>query len=613
MKRLFYYLIFVSLTILLIGTLQAIAKPDREKTIRENQLKSRYYYYEGLARELNNEPDAAYESYKKAVALDSTNTEALYGLGLMRQAINILEMQMPAERRTSMEMMHDFVDFFPDDINENILYSYLKMHNDDVEESIRVLERLSQRYPDRSEPLIYLSDAYSTNGRFEDAIEVMNRYEKLEGRTSALTIHKMSMYLESKDTLGALREVNSLIAYDPDDYTSYILKGNLYEMTEQRDSAEALYLQAERMAPEASEPKLALLDILREKGDSVAHDNKVYEVLLTEDLNVESKTAILYEYFQKLFQDKHDISRGEYLFGVLEKQYPHDAEVQDLAARFNAAKGDYKKATEHISYALDMEPANLAYWHQMMYYQLATEDREGALDTYQRAVDSGIADRNLKLYGGMIMQESKDFDKARNTYISLIHEIDSNLNVDKDLSISDLRKDISVSELDFISDVLTTMGDCAIAASDTLEAYRNYTNALTLNPGNALAANNYAYFSSISGGDLGKAEELSRRCITEDNSGNPTYLDTLAWILYLRGKTEEAAELQERAVNNMIEMGREEGTLYAHYGDILYKLGKIEEAIKYWKLAVDKDSDDKNLPEKIKNGEKELQSITETK
>lgn len=566
--------------------------------------KSRYYYFEGLRQNLSGNPDAAYECYKRAVALDSTNKEAQYQLAVTRMDIMDMNLRTPAEIMNNLKRMRLFVDEYPDDGNENLIYGYMAALHDTTGEGIRVLERLAERQPDNTATLIYLSQAYAQEGEPEKAVEAMNRYERAEGVNPTLTMHKMSLYMEAGDTTGAIREADRLILHDPRNYKSMILKGNLQEVINQPDSAEYYYMEAERLAPESSEPKIALMDIYRMKGDSVAYDAKVYEVLLTEDMEVAAKTQLLADYLQKLFDNNNDTSRGDYLFKVLESQYPHDADVLDLAARYSYAKGDKEDAIEKVSYALDLNSRNRDLWQKLIYYQGGAEKYKDAIETYLRADSEGMADRNMRLYAASLYHADKQYKSARDVYKKLIADIDPGLNPDTLISLQDVRRDISVEDLDFLSYVFTSMGDSSYSAADTTATFRDYENALTLNSDNALAANNYAYFSVEMGGDLDHAEQLSRKSLTGENADNPTHLDTYAWILFLKGDLDKAIEIQMRTVKEMEASGRTDAVIYDHYADMLEKKGFSAEALKYRQLAVKAEPDNKDFQEKLENAEK---------
>ena len=76
-----------------------------------------------------------------------------------------------------------------------------------------------------------------------------------------------------------------------------------------------------------------------------------------------------------------------------------------------------------------------------------------------------------------------------------------------------------------------------------------------------------------------------------------TYLDTYAWVLYQQGNYQEALRYLEMA----IEEGKSPSSaIWEHYGDALYRLGRVDEAVKSWKKANDLPNADQNLEKKIK-------------
>ncbi len=563
------------------------------RTGSSDQRKSRYYYYEGLRQDLEGNIDAGYECYRRAVELDPTNLDAKY---MMASRSVSSRNPIMTDSASTVEILHSlrqYVDTYPDDLDENVFYGYLVGQRDTTGEDVRVLGRTAERFPRRSEVLIYLSQAYQGQGETANAIEAMNRYEQNEGKSAPLTLHKMSLYLDGGDSIGAMKEVDRLIASDPKEYSYLILKGNLYEILNKRDSAEALYIKAEKMNPEASAPKLALMEVYRDRGDSAAYDNKVYEVLLTEDLEREQKVAFLSQYLQRIIDDDADTGRGDYLFSVLRNQYPHEPDVLNLAARYSAAKEDYDDAAEQIGYAIDMDPKNTQYYQQRMYY-LANADRvDDAIKAYEDAEKHVEMTDNMKLYGGLLLQNAGRKEEAMALYRKLVHNVDSTLDIDGEIDLGkDIRKDITMEELNFLSITLSSMGDCAFSANDTTAAFRDYRNALVLNPDNALAANNYAYFSATHGGNLEEALRYSEKSLKGDNANNPTYMDTYAWILYLLDKNDEALEVQARTLEEMEKAGTPDPEALNHYGDMLKKVGRDEEAVEYWKKALEHNPDD---------------------
>lgn len=93
------------------------------------------------------------------------------------------------------------------------------------------------------------------------------------------------------------------------------------------------------------------------------------------------------------------------------------------------------------------------------------------------------------------------------------------------------------------------------------EMYAQYERVLEYAPNNLSVLNNYAYLLATQGGDLKKAERMSRMTIREEPN-NPVYLDTYGWILFLQGEKQLALFYLEKALLNSNEQTRGEVELH---------------------------------------------------
>lgn len=578
MKKGFRILLLIACVLGFAGILAVNAESDARR-------KARYYYSIASAEEAIGHAAESYEYYKKAYQADPTYAEGGSAFGVRRLYNNIDTLQTMDQLELSLEMMRPYVDFYPDDVYEALNYGYVAGQLGHTDDAVKVLERAYRLHPENSNILLQLSDVYARAYDIDNAVEAIDRYESAEGLSSPVTTRKLSYLLANEDTVRALAEVTRLINSDPSDISFKILKGNLFDIIEMPDSAFAYYSEAEAMDPESSAAKFGLMAYYSAKGDSVQYDNKLYEVLLTEDLDLDRKADLLAQYLQTLIRESHDSSRGDYLFSVLESQYPHEPRVLDLAARYSAAKGDFKDAEEQISYALDLDPSNSTYWGQLMTYQGAGENPESALETYEKAKEHITPDTNLKIVYGSIAQLAKDYGKAIAIYKSLIADIDAGIQPDSVVTLRDVRRDISMFDLNLMSSYFAMLGDVYNLEGDFDNSYRSYENAIELNSSNNMAKNNYAYFMAINGGDLDKALELSRASLTGEDEHNSTYLDTFAWINYLKEDYDTALEYIEKAVEAQEEEDYPNAEIYNHYGDILLKLERPEDALAQWRKA----------------------------
>lgn len=614
MKRNQLILLFLGVIAISLAALGANSAKDKSA-----RAKARYYYSAAIREQALGNNAQAYEYFKRSNAADPTYSEASMALGTRRLYVGTDTLQSEEQLLKSLNMIRPFVEEYPDDVYESVNYGYVAGQLGLTEEAVRVLERTYALHPESSEVLLELSDTYARSFDLKNAIDAIDRYERQEGITPQVTTRKIQYLMATDDTVRVMAEVNKLVNSNPNDISFRIIKGNVFDIYEMPDSAFVCYSQAEALDPESGMVKLTLADYYLQKGDSVNYDNKIYEVLLSEDLGLEQKADLVAQYLETQLRNNNDRTRGDYLFSVLKSQYPHEPRVLDLAARYSAAKGDINDAVEQISYALDLDPTNATYWSQLMVYQTSSENPKNALQTFQRAKEHITPDNALKLYYANVAQMVKEYDTAIKAYSDMIHDIDPGLNPDSLMSIDKVRRDISLSELDLLSSLFTSLGDVYNMTGDNTSSYRSYENALVMDPSNSMAKNNYAYFLSINGGDLDKAQKLSSEAITGDDEKNPTYIDTFAWISYLKGDYATAEEYQKKAVELMEETTYRSPEIYEHYGDILVKLNKLSEALEAWRKGAKahEDNDDTSEPEyaetlkKIKEIEPKVPKVKE--
>ena len=562
------------------------------------RLRARYYYMEGAKERAEGNALTAYEYFKKAYLADPTYVEAANAYGSMRMAINTEAVQNPLEQRRTLEMVQSYVDKYPADSYESRFYAYLATQLDSLSEAIRVYERLDSLCPKETINLVQLADVYMADHNPTMAIDALNRYEKAEGMSPQVSLKKMSIHMTANDTVAAINEATSLINHNPDEPTYRILKGNLFEVIGNNDSTLAYYKQAEALNPDNGMAKISLANYYKNVGDSTAYDEKMYEALLSEDFDIDDKTSILQEYLQTLLNDSSDTSRGDHLFSVLMEQYPHEPTVLDLSARYNGAKGDFKEAEEQIEYAIDLNPAEVSYWGQLMRYQIADDRAKDAMNTYRRAAEHIEIPNGLKLIYATAAASEKDFTDAEETYAELIHEADPSLPLTDSITDRSVLAKFDFEGITRLSTLYNLLGDMYYQADQLDKAFRAYDNSLFFYPQNQMTLNNYAYFLTETGGDLDKALQMSKEAILYD-PGNPTYLDTYAWVLFKRKDYAEALEYQKQAVEEAEKAGENAAEFYHHYGDILFMNHQPAEALENWKKALEMEPDNELLKKKV--------------
>jgi tetratricopeptide (TPR) repeat protein len=147
--------------------------------------------------------------------------------------------------------------------------------------------------------------------------------------------------------------------------------------------------------------------------------------------------------------------------------------------------------------------------------------------------------------------------------------------------------------------------------ASVLEKQKKYSEAeavfrqlIAKDPANAAALNYLGYMLADRGEKLNESVDLLKRALAIDPD-NGSFLDSIGWAYYKDGKLDLALEHMKRAADQL----PANSVVQDHYGDVLAKTGRWEDAIGAWTraLAGDGDSIDRgDIDKKIRSARQKL-------
>jgi cytochrome c-type biogenesis protein CcmH/NrfG len=148
-----------------------------------------------------------------------------------------------------------------------------------------------------------------------------------------------------------------------------------------------------------------------------------------------------------------------------------------------------------------------------------------------------------------------------------------------------------------VSQYYMSLGDVYNTSDNNDLALAAYENSLRAFPENTMTMNNYAYLLSKMNRDLDKAESMIAKAL-EQEPENVSFLDTYAWVLFVKGDYEAALPYQIKAV----ELGADDPSseVWHHMGDIYFFNKKVDEAVDAWVKALELEPDNELLQRKVK-------------
>ena len=539
-----------------------------------NRVKATYVLMEAQRQHFLEHDDAFYHLIAYAYSLDSTNTSIAFYMGVAK--FERTSFEHTDELTAALAQMRKHVEAHPEDKYEARLYAHAAFLVNQYQEGLRVLNIQHQLYPQDDNLLSTMADAYEKMSDYKKALAIYDTLQQWQGQSVELSSAKLKAYQALNDTTGAIHEMRALLASAPTNADYNLAMGKMLFMFGYRDSAMVYYDKAQQYEPDNGLTYLTKAEYYLALGDTLNYDRQTYQALVSTDLDVESKLQILVNYTKTLLSAKDTTHRTDHLFDVLIEQHPLEPQIRVLYSEYLMVIDNNEGAAEQIDYALNLDPTNKELWTRLMAYYLYAGNYEKAIEVGDKAIRLNPDNVELYSYLGSSCYSVKQYDKAIEVY-------------DKALAILDS------TQVDDRSNLLSGKADVKFAMGDTIAAFALYDQSLDLNPDNPGTLNNYAYFLALSNRDLDKAERMSAKTIVED-AANPTYLDTYAWVFYMRKEYTMAQLYIEMAINNEEQPTSE---LFEHYGYILLANGDKQKALEQWRKAIELKPDNEQLVKQI--------------
>ena len=145
------------------------------------------------------------------------------------------------------------------------------------------------------------------------------------------------------------------------------------------------------------------------------------------------------------------------------------------------------------------------------------------------------------------------------------------------------------------SEFYQQIGDAHYGLKKIKEAFYNFDKSLEINEKNPILLNNFSYYLAVQNMTLEKAETLILKALQFLPDSN-TFIDTYGWVLFKMKKYDEAEQLVFKA---LVKSEEKDADILEHYGDVLFQIGKKEEALLFWKKAIKAGSTSALIKEKI--------------
>ncbi|MGV3684543.1 MAG: tetratricopeptide repeat protein [Daejeonella sp.] len=533
---------------------------------QRDSLQVREIYFEGLHQKLmENYPQAAL-SFQKVLEIDAANDAAMYELANMSFAQN---KQTEAE-----QLIRNAVTVNPD--NEwywSFLAGVYKKTNN-ISELVLVLDELIRLAPEKEEYYYDRANSFMILKKTDQAISAYDEIEARFGPSEDLSSAKQRILMRQGKSDIVEQELEKQIKDKPEDIRNYLYLSEVYTKAGDRDKAVGILNKAKAVEPANALIRLALADNYKalKRFDDSFIELKV--AFADPNLNVDEKVRIVLSFFP-MFADFKARAYASELASIMTKTHPDEAKAFAIYGDVLFQEKKYKEARDSYKTALKLNDQIYQIWEQLLRIEVSQGDFQQAIVDGEESLTVFPNQAELYLYTGIAYSQTRKHDKA----------------------VSYLKNalDLETEDEEVRAQIFSTLGDSYNALKRFKESDQSYEKALEINPDNSYVLNNYAYYLSLRGENLDKAEKMSKRAVAL-NPDNSASEDTYAWVLFKLKKYPEARTWIEKALRNG---ATNSSTQVEHYGDILFLLGEKDLALQQWLKARELGTGSENLNKKI--------------
>ena len=443
--------------------------------------------------------------------------------------------------------------------------------------SIKLWEQLVKNFPGKTDFKEDLAIEYSRVGEYDKSYKIYDELELTYGINEQITLNKCKLLKSQKNYKETEQELLRLSNHNKNEPRYYAYLADFYIEQKKLDEAKLMYDKILSIDPNNPSVNLALHDYYSAQGlDEKAFDY-LKKAFLNPELDIEYKIDAASYYYARAEKQPESIyyTRGLELSETLVKIQPKEPKGNAIYGNFLLLGGKTKEAAKCFYISAENETVDFKVWGQLLFADSELRQYDSLEHHSSMAITLFPSQSNTYFFNGVANMHIRNYKKAAQSLKDGLEFV--------------------VDNKALMMDFYSTLGDAYNYLKEYQKSDKAFDDALKIDADNTYVLNNYAYYLSFRNDNLDKAEKLSKKA-NDLNPNNRNYMDTYGWILYQEKKYNEAEEWLSAAAK----MGPPKAVILEHYGDVLFKLNKIEEALTQWYLAKQAGGNSETLLNKIK-------------
>lgn len=469
-------------------------------------------------------------------------------------------------------------DLAPDNIHYQFQLAQLHLASGATEKAAELYRVMHEQFPSNPEVLYELARVRTMVGKFDEAIAAYRMLLDEVGDDRDVQNEMLRLYMRTDDDEGTERMLLEMIENQPHDAQLHRMLGELYLKLGRREDAAAQLQQALRSNPADAETLLSLTDLYRSLGRADSA-NALLERAATMDAATPAQLlAQVAPLYARSDDDPDARNTAEQILDRILEMDPNNDEALVMLGDIRLSQERFEEAGDLLYRALQVNPRDPHLWVQAAgsYWQAGT---------LEKAAD--VADEGLLLFPGSL-------PLLRISGYALLDSYRNQEAIDRfEEAIRIVREDSSEAETD-LAEMYGALGLLYTRVGEIEKSDEAYEAAISRDPDNSPAMNNYAYHLAERKVRLDRALELAQRAV-EISPEVASFMDTLGWVHFQRGEFDHALKWLKAAADT----GEASAAVYEHLGDVHSAVGNAGEAQRAWRSALKMNPDDASLKRKV--------------
>ena len=566
------FLVFVAVFVSCNTSKKATNEPqiqanEKSNLSEEKKIEFEYLYIEGLKQKMLGNAEMAIQYFNNCVEINPQSAASLYELA------NIYASK--GELVTAKLLLQKATQINPNNRWYKILLAQIYQNSNQYTEASEIYTELIKQEPDNIDFLYMNAILLSTSGDTDKAIKAYNDLEKNMGYNEQIALSRQNIYRQAGKNKEAYAEIEKLIEFAPEVPEYYGILADMYKEDGNLKKALEYYNKVIEIDPTNGFVNFSLATLYIQNNDIEKGYDYARKGFSNKNVELETKIQLYLMLSTAPAELKISDEQLENLIKIVLEIHPDDARSYGIMADYLMQRERTSEARDYMQQAIETDTNSYMLWEQLLITENQLSDFESMAKNSQKAIQLFPTQPMLYLLNAVSNIQLKNYQQALTSLDNgQIYVVDNKqLNAQFDLYRAETFYNLDKSDKAFIA----------------------FEEVIKNDPENFMALNNYAYYLSVRGEQLEKAELMSSKVI-QANPDNPTYLDTHAWVLFMKGEYRLAKFYIENAIKNG---GESSEVVVEHYGDILFKLNDIDKAMEQWQKSLEMGNTSETLKKKI--------------